>query len=368
MEDLLEGLEGEARAARAALLEELRASGVTDDELRAAAAEDRLVLLPIERALLSAPVYTLADVAERSGTPLEAVQQRLRLIGIPIPEDPDTRAFGTEDVEAAQRLVHYAELGIDVDAARETMRTLAGSMSRAAEPLRRLFAQSFLEAGMGEDDLARVYGEKAVELMPLVGADMEYLLRHHLRDFARHEAVGMAERQSGTLAESAQIAVAFADIVGFTQLGQDVPEGRLTDIAERLDILAGEVCRRPTRAVKTIGDAVMLVSPDPGALLDVTLALLEAADADADMPPLRAGLAWGRAVARLGDWFGTPVNLAARLTDRARPESVLTTNELRDALDEDAAARFHFSEAGLKKLKGFPEAVPTLRVRRPPSS
>ncbi len=362
-EGLLDGLEGEARAARAALLDDLLDAGVGLQELRAAVAEDRLVLLPIERALLSPPRFTLAEVAERAGVPAELVELRLRVMGVSVPEDPDVAAFGDEDVEAARRALAYVGHGIDLDDAGRVLRVMSGAMARAAEPMRRLFAESYLRAGDSEPDLATRYREMAEALMPLAAADLEYLLRHHLRDFARHDAVGLAERAAGTLPESVDVAVAFADLVGFTRLGQDVPESTLTDIAERLDVLAGERVRRPARVVKTIGDAVMLVSPDAASLVETVLDLVDAAAADDDLPPLRAGIAWGRAVSRLGDWFGTPVNLASRLTARARSESVLVTRELAEALG-DAATDYALSEAGAKRIKGFEQPVPTLRLRR----
>ena len=85
------------------------------------------------------------------------------------------------------------------------------------------------------------------------------------------------------------------------------------------------------RLVKVIGDAVMLVSPEPGPMVAATLELVERAEAQEALPQLRAGVAYGPAVNRWGDWFGSTVNLASRLTARARPGSVLTTEEVRDA-------------------------------------
>ena len=88
------------------------------------------------------------------------------------------------------------------------------------------------------------------------------------------------------------------------------------------------------RLVKLIGDAVMLVSPEPEPMLDVTLRLVDLAAEDEAFPPLRAGIACGQAVHRWGDWFGTPVNLASRLTTRARPSTVLVSEEIRDAVGD----------------------------------
>ena len=114
------------------------------------------------------------------------------------------------------------------------------------------------------------------------------------------------------------------------------------------------------RVVKVIGDAVMLVSPEPERMVATTLDLVEAAERDDALPELRAGVAYGPAVNRWGDWFGSTVNVASRLTSRARPGSVLTTEEVRDAV----ADGFNWSSAGPKRLKGISEPVKTYRVRR----
>jgi adenylate cyclase len=116
--------------------------------------------------------------------------------------------------------------------------------------------------------------------------------------------------------------------------------------------------------IKTIGDAAMLASADPGPLLDSALALVEAADAEGeDFPQLRAGVASGAALNRAGDWYGQPVNLASRVTGVAWPGSVLTTRAVREQLGESAGERFAWSYAGPKRLKGLREPVPLYRAR-----
>jgi adenylate cyclase len=362
-EGLLEGLDDGAREGRRRLLDALHADGVPVEELRAAVEQDRLVLLPIERSLMAPPRHTLAEVAAEAGVPEELVALRFRAMGLTIPEDPGARAFGDDDLEAARRGRRYLDVGLDAEEGAAVLRGMSAAMARTADTLRRPFAATFLRAGDAEDELARRFSETADVLLPLVVEDLGHLLRHHLRDFVRSDALGAAERSSGKLPDAVEVAVAFADIVGFTALGQEVPETALTDIAQRLEGLALEHVGRPARVVKSIGDAVMVVSPEPAPLLDAMVDLVAAAAAADDFPPLRAGVAFGGAVGRLGDWFGQTVNLASRVCGRARPDSVLATNAVRDALGEDAA-RFAFTEAGLKHLKGYAKPVPVLRVRR----
>jgi adenylate cyclase len=116
------------------------------------------------------------------------------------------------------------------------------------------------------------------------------------------------------------------------------------------------------RFIKTIGDEVMLVSSDPVALLDAVLDLVEATDGDDDFPRLRAGVATGMAVSRVGDWFGSPVNLASRVTGAARPGSILVSESAREAIGDDD--RFAWSFAGGRHLKGITSEVKLYRARR----
>jgi adenylate cyclase len=114
------------------------------------------------------------------------------------------------------------------------------------------------------------------------------------------------------------------------------------------------------KIVKEIGDAIMLVSPEPAQLVEAALRLIEASDGVEGFPAIRAGVAYGPAVNRWGDWYGSTVNVASRLTDRARPASVLATEGVRDAV----GSGFEWSFAGDKKLKGLSAPLKTYRARR----
>jgi adenylate cyclase len=143
-------------------------------------------------------------------------------------------------------------------------------------------------------------------------------------------------------------------------LGAEVPPDELGAVAGRLATLAADVAQPPVRLVKTIGDAAMLVSPEAPALLDAALGLVAAVDEEGDdYPLLRAGIASGPALARGGDWYGHPVNLASRVTGIARPSSVLATEEVYDA----GGDAYRWSFAGERALKGIDEPVRLFRAR-----
>ena len=197
----------------------------------------------------------------------------------------------------------------------------------------------------------------------MLGPMIQEMLRLQLRHLMETEAVNATERAEGQRLPGARlVTIAFADLVGFTRLGEVVPPEDLEQLAHRLADLAREVAVPPVRFIKTIGDEVMLVSPDPVALLDAVLDLVDATDGDDDFPRLRAGVATGMAVSRAGDWFGSPVNLASRVTGAARPGSVLVSESAREAIGDDD--RFTWSFAGARHLKGIKSDVKLFRARR----
>jgi adenylate cyclase len=166
-------------------------------------------------------------------------------------------------------------------------------------------------------------------------------------------------RDAGEAGRAQEITVCFVDMVGFTRLGAQIDPEELGGLASKLAELANDVTEPPVRLVKTIGDAAMFVSPEPGPLVSVALSLIEAVEA-ADLPTLRAGVAFGTALARAGDYYGHAVNLASRVTGVARPGAVLCTQEVRDAAPDD----FDWSFARKHKLKGMKDPVSLYRARR----
>jgi adenylate cyclase len=353
---LLDGLEGADRDAREQLLGRLADDGVGLEELKAAVAEDRLALLPVERVLGGR--YTAAEVEERSGLPAENVLRVRGLLGLPVPEEDD-HVFSDADVEAAKSLRMFLDAGFGEVEIAEITRVLGESMARLAATTTAAFVDTFLEPGDSEQDVALRFAGLAEELAPNLAPVLEGAFSAHLREAVRRGIIGRAERETGQVTSSQEMAVCFADLVGFTRLGGEVDPRELGSVAVKLGELATQVARGPVRLVKTIGDAAMFVSPDPGALVDVALTLLENAE-QAELPTLRAGVAFGPALARAGDFYGHAVNVASRVTGAARPGSVLCTKEVRDAARDD----FEWSSAGRHKLKGLSAAVPLYRARR----
>ena len=358
-EGLCDGLDGSAREARLRLLEDLSAEGFELDELRSAAGESRLALLPLERVLEGeGRRYTAEQMAELSGQNPELLDQAWRALGVPEPQ-PGEVAFTEDDLEGARTTARILAAGIPEERFLEMTRVMSQSMAMVAAAVMETFGDALMRPGDTERDLGLRYAETMRELGPTLGPTLVHMLELRLREQIRQAVVGSAELESGHLPGAQPVAVCFADIVGFTSLGEQIPVTELGAIVGRLETLAGAAATPPVRLVKTIGDAAMLVAPDADALLEAALDLIDAADSDQDFPRLRAGLAYGEALNKSGDWYGHPVNLASRVTGVARPSSVLVEKGVKDAV----GGGYDFSFAGKRRLKGVDGEVPLFRAR-----
>jgi adenylate cyclase len=360
-EGLLQGLEGAQRQDRLALLSSLTQAGVPLSELARHTREGTILFLPAERVIGGPQRYTAAEIAQLSGQSVEFLVAARRAMGLPVP-GPDERVYIDADLEATRMAAIFKAAGVSEQDSLEVLRILGRGLSQSAEAIRTLGMRLVIEPGVSEHDLAERFAATAAQLTPMLGPLITNLLTLHLRQMADTEAIDAAERFGGRLPGSREIAVCFADLVGFTRLGEDVPAHELSRLAIRLEQLAGDVAHQPVRLVKTIGDAAMLTSPEPAPLIEAALSLIEAADAEGEQfPQLRAGVTIGPALSRAGDWFGRPVNLASRVTQVARPGSLLTEGEVRAAVGD----RYRWSYAGERRLRGVREPVALYRARRP---
>jgi adenylate cyclase len=321
IEDLLDGLEGTARTERAELVEWLLEQGITADEIRAT----NPPLLLASRHLVGddGTYVSTREISETYGVDLVLLQRVQRAIGLARVDDPDAVVHMRADGEAA----------------------------------------ALMRPGVTELEIAKASKALVGQIVPLLGPLVENMLLMQLRHTMETEAVNAAERAAGKpLPGARQVTVAFADLVGFTRLGEAIPAEDLGHLASRLGHLARDVTAPPVRFIKSIGDAVMFVCPDPAPLLDVVLKLVDTVDTDNDFPRLRAGVASGMAVSRAGDWFGSPVNVASRVTGVARPGTVLVADWVWEAVGD--TGDFDGSFAGARRLKGIKNEVKLFRIRR----
>jgi adenylate cyclase len=294
---------------------------------------------------------------------LEVLQRLHRAAGLVHAHDPDARLQSRADAESVLAAARLIDLGLDPVQVVLIVRLLMDSLTGVAVAMRHAGLQALLHPGATELELAQAFEGLAHDAEPFLGPMVDALLRLALRHSFATEAINVFERATGTLPGAREVAVAFADLVGFTRLGEQMPPEDLGLVAIRLADLAHDVVASPVQFVKTIGDAVMLVCSDPLRLLVTVLDLVDAAAAD-DFPRLRVGLAVGPAVNRAGDWFGRPVNLASRVTGVAPAGAVWATESARKAIGDPAGIEWSVPQA--RHLKGIRGEVLLYGARRGP--
>ncbi|WP_421844867.1 adenylate/guanylate cyclase domain-containing protein [Mycobacterium sp.] len=361
IDGLLNGLDGTARAERAELVEWLLEQGVSADEIQAS---NPPLLLAARHVIGDDGTYVSArEISQRYGVDLELLQRVQRAIGLASVDDPDAAVHMRADGEAAAAAQRFVELGLNPDQIVLVVRVLAEGLARAAEAMRYASLAAIMRPGASELQIAQAATRLVSQAAPMLGPMIQDMLFMQLRHMVETEAVNAGERAAGKPLPGARyVTVAFADLVGFTRLGEVVSAEELGQLASRLADLARDMTAPPVRLVKTIGDAVMFVCPDAAPLLDTVLRLVEVVDTDDTFPRLRAGVASGMAVSRAGDWFGSPVNAASRVTGVARPGTVLAAGSAREAIGD--AGGFRWSSAGARRLKGIRNETRLFRARR----
>jgi adenylate cyclase len=356
---LLDGLEGEARRDRAELVAWLMRRGFAAEEIAASVTP---MLLPANRVMGDDGVYvSTREMVHATGIDLELLQAMQRAAGLPRIDDPDAAVLPRADVEVATRAKYLLDFGVDPDDMLAIVRVFAEGLRRGAAMMREPTFKAFAKPGASEVDVAESADALAQAVIPSLNRMVEGLLMLQVRHMFEGEGITAAERATGRLPGARQVAIAFADLAGFTRLGEILPPEDLQRVAGRLGELAHDVAVPPVSFVKTIGDAVMFVSTDTDRLIAALLDLIDLAAAH-DLPQLRAGVATGLAVSHAGDWYGSPVNIASRVTGLARAGTVVVTASARKTIG--TAEGLEWSPAGAQHLRGVPGRVRLYRVSR----
>ncbi|MFC6285433.1 adenylate/guanylate cyclase domain-containing protein [Nocardioides sp. GCM10027113] len=287
----------------------------------------------VEAALLGEPrTFTRVQVAERAGVPLEVAEELWQQLGFPHTADDDV-AFTEADVRALRQTSDLISLGIlEPDSQSALVRTWGRSFARLAEWQVGLLTGLAVEGPDPEERLTTLMDA----VIPGIEELQAYVWRRHLASAASRLLTTASVTQGSPTTTAA---VAFVDIVGYTGRSKNLGHAELVDLVEHFeDQVTRTVVEHGGRVIKTIGDEVLFVTDDPRAAAEVALAVTErGADDEDPFPQVRAGIAYGDVVSRLGDVFGPTVNIAARLTSVARPGTVLVDRGAYEFLSGPAA-------------------------------
>ena len=316
----------------------------------------------IERAILGEPpVFNAQQVSAETGVTVEQAQRLWRALGFP-EHGLETTAFNHADVEAVTTLLAAVSSGlIDFDMAVNLTRALGQTMARLADWEVGTLIHRVEELETGDEATGSRMGS-AMRVVEEFSTPFEELMiyawrRHLAAAVARIEALGANEEDLHTV----QLTVGFADIVSFTALSNEISEDRIGDLVEVFESRCADVvASQRGRVIKSIGDSVLFVNDDPIRAHDTAEGIIQVIGRDPRMPDVRVGLATGSVVMRLGDVFGPPVNLAARLTAVARRNRVIIDETTARRLPED---QFETRRLPARPVRGFGDIEP-LAVRR----
>jgi adenylate cyclase len=324
--DLDDDVEEDRQATALALVD----LGLSEEEAQEAVRTDRVPLVLAQQVLGDKPRYTLDELAKHSGVSAEFLEEVRVAAGLPLRE-----RYTREDLRYARRLDKLMEM-IAPEAVLRAARARGTVMATVARSdlgtVRDELIVPLRQAGADDLTVAVAMAEAARELASIARDVLLYTYSQHLETAVGSELSAVMAR---TGEAEIDLAVGFVDVVGWTQLSSRVdPDGldAVLDAFERR-VVESIPASSDVGVVKYIGDAVMLVAPEPLQLAEAMLALT-IDDPDLDDVPLRGGLSAGAVRLREGDYYGDAVNLAARLTDLARPGSVLADEELEGQLRE----------------------------------
>jgi class 3 adenylate cyclase len=336
---------------RLALLQYLDEQGCDLEEMVDAEARDRLFALAGDRIFRpSRPRFDCEQAAAVLGTDAATVSRAWRAFGLPAPVEP---VLGEQDLDALRTWLLVRDL-LGAEAATALARVLGSGMARLAEATSATMrgdsniGQTMDRGRSGSEAVtARVFAE-ASSLVPQIGNVLDAIHRHHLEAARRHfELVAPTP-------DSVRCGVGFADLTGFTSMSQAMPMQELSYLLSAFEEASSDTVQDAGgRVVKFLGDAVMFVAPNAPATAEIACALVNHPKAAHAGLEVRAGIAYGDLLAQDGDYFGPPVNLAARLVAVAGPGEVLAAPSVVPLLN----GTYRTTEREPQQLRGIAEPV-----------
>jgi adenylate cyclase len=349
-----------AAVAHARIVARLRDRGYSLDTLREAARSGRLAYGYLEDLFPTpARTRTLAEAAEETGLEPALIERIWGAVGF---SSDSLERIGEEDIQLLRYMAAVLEAGFPLVAFLQLVRVYGLAQAQIADAEVKLFHlyvhEPLMRDGVDGLEIAETMEGMASQLLPLASPIMDRVHQRMLQHFIGQDVVGHLELEGGgEELGRLRVAIAFADLAGYTRLTEEAGEEEALDIVERFVESVEVTLPDEARVVKTIGDEVMVVGADPAALVDWAVGFQELS---AGLRPLpRIGVHAGEALYRDGDYYGRAVNLAARVGARAAGGEVLVT----DAVVAAAGAHLAFEPIGEVRLKGFSEATELFLAR-----
>jgi adenylate cyclase len=348
---------------RARLVARLREQGHSLNEIKAATKEGRLAFGYIEELFprVDDRVYSRREAAKETGLEPALIERVIAALGMSA--EPGAPLSST-DVQLMRYVAAVLDAGLPLVATLQLVRVYGQAMAQVADAEVRLFHlyvhEPLMRSGATGVETADEMLAITRELLPLASPVMDQVHQRYLQHFVEQDVIGHMESDlDGDEIDLGRIrvAIAFADLAGYTRLTEEEGELEAVDAVERFVEAVETTLPDDARVIKTIGDAVMIVGSDAGALVDWAVGFQQLY-VGAALP--RIGLHSGNALYRDGDYFGRDVNIASRVAARAGGGEVLVTRPV----VERAGPHLEFERIADVRLRGFSESTEVFLARQ----
>jgi adenylate cyclase len=353
-----------AAVAHARIVARLRERGHKLEHIKKAGAEGRLAYGYIEEMFGGdRPVRSLDDASDLTELEPALIERFWTTLGLPA---SGLDQLTDEDIEALHYVSAVLGAGFPLVAFLQLCRVYGQALSQIADAEVRLFHlyvhEPLIREGVPGLQMAEEMENLAQDLLPLASPIMDYVHQRFLQHFVEQDVVGHMESEledEDIDLGRVRVAIAFADLTGYTRFTEEEGEEEAVSSVERFVEGVTNTLPEDARVVKTIGDAVMVVGQDVGALVDWAVGFTSLFD---ERPEPRIGVHLGTTLYRDGDYFGRDVNLTSRVVARARGGEVLVSDSVVEAVKD--SSHLAFEEIGQVKLKGFDEPKQLCRAVR----
>jgi adenylate cyclase len=345
-----------AAITQARIVARLRERGHSIDEIREATDSGRLAfgfvddLLPTHEAR-----HALEDAATETGLEPALIERLFLSMGF---SATAAEALSDDDLDLLRYVANVLAAGFPLVALLQLVRVYGQALAQMADAEVRLFHlyvhEPLMRAGVPGVEMGEEMEDLARELLPLAAPIMNRVHQRFLVHFVEQDVVGHMEADFDDASLDLgrmRVAIAFADLAGYTRLTEEEGEEEAVSAVERFIEDVEVTLPDDARVIKTIGDEVMIVGSDAAALVDWAVGFQSLV---ADRRPLpRIGIHCGLTLYRDGDYYGREVNQASRVAARAAGGEVIVTRDVVDL----AGPHLEFERIGEVKLKGFSRAT-----------
>jgi adenylate cyclase len=349
-----------AAIGQARVVARMRDRGHSLQSIRKASEEGRLAYAYADELFPEADhQHSLEEAARESGLEPALIERIVTAIGFPV----QAEAVNDEDLQLLRYASAALDAGFPLVAMLQVVRVYGQAIAQIADAEVRLFHlyvhEPLMRSGSSELEVAEQMEDLSKVLLPLASPVIDQIHQRYLHHFIEQDIVGHMESDlDGAAADLGRIrlAIAFADLTGYTRLTEEEGELEALDALERFVEAVEATLPDSARVVKLIGDEVMIVGSDPSALIDWAVGFQRL---QSERPLPRIGIHYGEALYRDGDYYGRDVNMASRITARSAGGEVLVTRPVVD----HAGPHLEFDRIGEIKLKGFTEPTELFLAR-----